>query len=247
MHSLTVIVPAAGVGRRLGRGRNKAFVEIGGLPLLVLCLRMLARTGLVRKAVVVTGAAEQEETRVLLERYRQSCYPGLELVLAAGGKERQDSVANGLALIHDTEGYVAVHDGARPFAGKAVFERTLALAERCGAAIAAVPVKDTIKVAGPGGFVAATPARATLRAAQTPQIFEISLLRRAYGHLAGQERGGHPVAVTDDASLVEALGYPVALAEGSQENIKVTTPEDLLLAEEILKKQDREGAEPSAR
>jgi 2-C-methyl-D-erythritol 4-phosphate cytidylyltransferase len=210
-------------------------VEIGGLPLLVLCLRMLARTGLVRKAVVVTGAAEQEETRALLERYRQTCYPELELALTAGGKERQDSVANGLALIQDTEGYVAVHDGARPFAGKAVFARTLAMAEQYGAAIAAVPVKDTIKVAGPDGFITATPVRATLRAAQTPQIFEINLLRRAYAHLAEQAQNGHPVAVTDDASLVEALGHPVALAEGSQENIKVTTPEDLLLAEEIVK------------
>ncbi|MGI6262700.1 MAG: 2-C-methyl-D-erythritol 4-phosphate cytidylyltransferase [Succiniclasticum sp.] len=236
MQPITVIVPAAGVGRRLGLGKNKAFATVGGLPLLVLCLRMLAGTGLVRRAVVVTGAAEQEETRQLLDEYRARCFPDLETTVTAGGRERQDSVANGLSLVPDAEGYVAVHDGARPFAGTEVFTRTLALAERTGAAIAAVPVKDTVKVAGPDGFITATPDRATLWAAQTPQIFEVNLLRRAYALLADRRTGDPPLTVTDDASLVEALGHPVALAEGSYDNIKITTPEDLLLAEEIAKR-----------
>ena len=236
MQPMTVIVPAAGVGRRLGLGKNKAFATVGGLPLLVRCLRMLGRAGLVRRAVVVTGSAEQEETRQLLAAYGASCFPGLDIVVTAGGKERQDSVANGLALVMERAGFVAVHDGARPFAGTEVFARTLALAERTGAAIAAVPVKDTVKVAGPDGCVAATPDRATLRAAQTPQIFEVNLLRRAYALLAERRAAGRLLAVTDDASLVEALGHPVALAEGSYDNIKITTPEDLLLAEEIAKR-----------
>ena len=144
-----------------------------------------------------------------------------------GGAERTDSVKNALALT-GSGGFIAVHDGARPFAGKEVFERTLKAAVKYGAAIAAVPVKNTIKLIDENGFVDATPQRSLLRAVQTPQIFKAELLHRAYG--SENLRGA---AVTDDASLVERLGVKVAVAEGSYENIKITTPEDLLLAEKI--------------
>ena len=123
-------------------------------------------------------------------------------------------------------------NGARPFTGKEVFDRTFAKAKECGAAIAAVPLKDTVKIVDARGFVVSTPDRSSLRAVQTPQIFEINVLRKGYDFLKE-----HPVMVTDDASLVEASGHPVAVSEGSYENIKVTTPEDLLLAEKILEKQ----------
>lgn len=231
--NLTAIVPAAGISRRMGLGKNKAFVHIGGLPLLVLCLKMLAETRIVGRAIVVVRAGEVTETEVMLKEYQAGCFPHMKWQVTAGGKERQDSVANGLALVTETEGYVAVHDGARPFAGKEVFARTLAKARECGAAIAAVPLKDTVKVKDKSGFVLSTPDRASLCAVQTPQIFDVNLLRKAYGFLKE-----HPVAVTDDASLIEALGHPVAVAEGSYENIKVTTPEDLLLAEKILDKHN---------
>ena len=212
---LTVIVPAAGAGRRMGLGKNKAFVTVGGMPLLVLCLKMLAETRMVRRIIVVVRNWEIAETE---------------------GKERQDSVANGLALITDESGYVAVHDGARPFAGTDVFSRTFAKAKECGAAIAAVPLKDTVKIVDTRGFVVSTPDRSSLCAVQTPQIFEIHVLRKGYECLKE-----HPFAVTDDASLVEASGHPVAVAEGSYENIKVTTPEDILLAEKILEKRSISG------
>ena len=190
---LIVIVPAAGAGKRLGLGINKAFAMLNGAPLLVHCLHMLEATGLVKRAVVVL--APQEET---------DCY-------------------------------IAVHDGARPFAGRAVFERTLAAAKVHGAAIAAVPVKDTIKVVGTDGIVTATPERSTLMAVQTPQIFTAELLKQAYAHLAA-----HPAAVTDDASVVELMGHKVATALGRYENIKITTPEDLLFAENLLAQQEQE-------
>ncbi|MBR2182407.1 MAG: 2-C-methyl-D-erythritol 4-phosphate cytidylyltransferase [Acidaminococcaceae bacterium] len=228
---LTVIVPAAGAGRRMGLGKNKAFVTVGGIPLLVLCLKMLSETQLVRRAIVVVGAGEIEDTEKMLREYQPDYFPWLSCQVTAGGKERQDSVANGLALITDAEGYVAVHDGARPFAGPTVFSRTFAKAKECGAAIAAVPMKDTVKITDSRGFVVSTPDRSSLCAVQTPQIFEINVLRRGYAFLKE-----HPFAVTDDASLVEAVGHPVAVAEGDYENIKVTTPEDLLLAEKILEK-----------
>lgn len=237
MEKVMVIVPAAGVGKRLGLGRNKAFADIGGVPLLVRCLAMLNQTELVSRVVVAVGAAELKQTEEMLYLYHNSLLKGLAYELVPGGKERQDSVANALACFKETTGYVAVHDGARPFAGREVFARTLAAAKEHGAAIAAVPLKDTVKVVDEAGFVVATPDRETLRAVQTPQIFEIGLLRRAYAYL--QE---HQVAVTDDASLVEALGIHVAVAEGSYENIKVTTPEDLLIAENLLEKQERHHA-----
>ena len=231
---LTVSVPAAGAGKRMGFGKNKAFITIRDIPLLVLCMKMLAETGMVRRVIVVTRAWEIAETELMLQDYQPGCFPGLNWQVTAGGRERQDSVANGLALVTDESGYVAVHDGARPFAGTEVFSRTFAKAKECGAAIAAVPLKDTVKIVDARGIVVSTPDRSSLCAVQTPQIFEINVLRKGYDFLKE-----HPVAVTDDASLVEASGHPVAVAEGSYENIKVTTPEDLLLAEKILEKQGR--------
>ena len=231
---LTVIVPAAGAGRRMGFGKNKAFITIRDVPLLVLCMKMLAETGMVRRVIVVTRAWEITETDRMLKEYQPDFFPDINWQVTAGGRERQDSVANGLALVTDENGYVAVHDGAGPGAGTGVFARTFARAKEFGAAIAAVPLKDTVKVVDARGIVVSTPERSSLCAVQTPQIFEINVLRKGYDFLKE-----HPVAVTDDASLVEASGHLVAVAEGSYENIKVTTPEDLLLAEKILEKQSR--------
>ena len=226
MDKLTVIVAAAGAGKRLGLGKNKAFAEVGGLPLLVQCLRMVNDTGMAHKTIVAVGADEVAMTEVLLKDYHEY-FAGLQTAVVAGGAERTDSVKNALALA-GSEGWIAVHDGARPFAGTEVFERTLQAAQQTGAAIAAVPVKNTIKVVDVDGFVVNTPQRSSLMAVQTPQIFKAQLLQRAYcdDNLKG-------AAVTDDASLVERLGVKVAVALGSYENIKITTPEDLLLAEKI--------------
>ena len=232
---LIVIVPAAGAGKRLRLGINKAFAMLNGAPLLVHCLHMLEATGLVKRAVVVLAPQEVAEGRELLAGYQKDYFQTLPFCVVAGGKERQDSVANALATVEETDCYIAVHDGARPFAGRAVFERTLAAAKVHGAAIAAVPVKDTIKVVGTDGIVTATPKRSTLVAVQTPQIFAAALLKQAYAQLAAQ-----PTAVTDDASVVELMGHKVATALGRYENIKITTPEDLLFAENLLAQQEQE-------
>lgn len=226
MQKITAIVAAAGVGKRLGLGKNKAFACIGGLPLLAQCLRMLEGTGMVAKTIIAAGAGEVSEVQALCAEYR-AYFPSLAISVVPGGAERTDSVKNALAFA-EGEGFIAVHDGARPFAGKEVFERTLAAAQASGAAIAAVPVKNTIKIVDGANNVVTTPQRSALYAVQTPQIFKAELLRRAYSaeNLAG-------AAVTDDASLVERLGVKVAVALGSYENIKITTPEDLLLAERI--------------
>ena len=236
MEKVVAIVPAAGAGKRLGLGFNKAFAILRGAPLIVHCLAMLARTELVSEAIVVLAPAEVDEGRMLLAGYQAEYFAALPIKVVAGGKERQDSVANALAAVSADAAYIAVHDGARPFAGRAVFARTLAAAKEQGAAIAAVPVKNTIKVVGPQGVVVDTPVRSTLVAVQTPQIFRGSLLKDAYAYLAA-----HPAAVTDDASVVELLGHRVVVAEGRYENIKITTPEDLVLAEHFLEAlQDEE-------
>ena len=231
MKEIVAIVPAAGAGKRLGLGINKAFAMLHGAPLIVHCLHMLQETELVKRAIVVLASAEVEEGQALLQSYKEQYFAELPFMVVAGGKERQDSVANGLAAVTEEACYVAVHDGARPFAGKSVFERTLAAAKEHGAAIAAVPVKDTIKVVDADGVVTATPARSSLVAVQTPQIFEVGLLKQAYANLAA-----NPTAVTDDASVVELLGHKVVVAMGRYENIKITTPEDLVFADNLLKK-----------
>ncbi len=233
---LIVIVPAAGAGRRLGLGMNKAFAMLRGAPLVVHCLAMLAATNMAKRAIVVLAPAEVEEGRALLASYQERYFASLPFCVVAGGAERQDSVANALAQVTEDDVYIAVHDGARPFAGRAVFERTLAAAAEHGAAIAAVPVKDTIKVVDAAGAVVATPVRSTLVAVQTPQIFTAPLLKQAYAYLAA-----HPAVVTDDASVVELAGHKVVTAMGRYENIKITTPEDLLVAERLLAEQEREN------
>ena len=235
MEKLVAIVPAAGAGKRLGLGINKAFAVLRGAPLIVHCLRMLAQTELVAEAIVVLAPAEVDEGRTLLASYQAEYFPTLPIKVVAGGKERQDSVANALAAVPADAAYIAVHDGARPFAGRAVFARTLAAAKEQGAAIAAVPVKNTIKVVDANGVVVDTPVRSTLVAVQTPQVFRAQLLKDAYAHLAA-----HPAAVTDDASVVELLGHKVVVAVGRYENIKITTPEDLVLAEHFLEELQQE-------
>lgn len=237
MEKIIAIIPAAGAGKRLGLGINKAFAMLSNAPLIVHCLQMLAETELISRAIVVLAPDEVNEGRSLLSDYQQEYFPQLSFTVVAGGKERQDSVYNALQTITETEGYVAVHDGARPFAGYEVFFNTLSKAKEYGAAIAAVPVKDTIKVVNAQMEVVDTPVRSSLQAVQTPQIFEIKLLKEAYAFL-----DSHPATVTDDASVVELLGKKVAVAQGRYENIKVTTPEDLIFAENLLKqKGERNG------
>ena len=235
MEKLVAIVPAVGAGKRLGLGINKAFAVLRGAPLIVHCLRMLAQTELVAEAIVVLAPAEVDEGRTLLASYQAEYFPTLPIKVVAGGKERQDSVANALAAVPADAAYIAVHDGARPFAGRAVFARTLAAAKEQGASIAAVPVKNTIKVVDANGVVVDTPVRSTLVAVQTPQVFRAQLLKDAYAHLAA-----HPAAVTDDASVVELVGHKVVVAVGRYENIKITTPEDLVLAEHFLEELQQE-------
>jgi len=232
MEKLIVILAAAGSGKRLGLGKNKAFVLLGAAPIIVYNLKEINAIKNLDRVVVVVAPNEISEATEIFKRYQDEYYPGLSWEVVAGGLERQDSVTNALDSIPETGGYVAVHDGARPFATAEIFERVWKVARKTGAAVAAVPEKNTIKVVDDKNLVTETPERNTLRVVQTPQIFRIWLLKMAYKAL--KITGA---IVTDDAGAVELMGVPVTVAEGSYENNKITTPEDLLWAKVLLREK----------
>lgn len=217
-----VVVVAAGSGTRLGASRPKAFVELRGATILEHALRGVLESAPGELAVVVpeelVGEAQQILARLDLAGTRAS--------VVAGGAERSDSVNAGLRALTDASRHVLVHDAARCLTPVAVFERVLA-ALRAGAegVVPGVPVVDTIKVVDASGHIVSTPLRQSLRAVQTPQGFARDVLAAA--HAAG-------AAATDDAALVEALGYAVLVVEGDERALKVTTPDDLARAERLL-------------
>lgn len=218
--SVTAILLCAGRGERLGAGLPKATVPLAGRPLFTWSLATLQRAACI-DAIVVVGP-----TRMLRELLAASgLAPAKVAAWVEGGEERQHSVARGLAALPGDCDLVAVHDCARALVSEAVVARAVATARAHGAAIAAVPLADTLKRVDAGAIVA-TPSRAGLWCAQTPQVFRRDWLEAAHA------AAGAPA--TDDAALVEALGHTVHIAEGEVVNLKVTTPGDHALAEAWL-------------
>ena len=214
------IIVAAGRGQRMG-GKDKIFAPLGGRALLAWPLYTCQRCRQIRRVILVVNQANLDRARDLVVD------EGFSKVTAIvpGGVERQQSVAAGLAQVGDCK-WVVIHDGARPLLTEALIEQGLEAAARSGAAVAAVPVTDTIKLADDDNFVMGTPPRDKLWAVQTPQVFRFDIISRAHRQAAGP--------ATDDAALVEQAGYKVRLYMGSYDNIKVTTPGDLALAEILL-------------
>ncbi|RDU34884.1 2-C-methyl-D-erythritol 4-phosphate cytidylyltransferase [Neobacillus piezotolerans] len=226
----TVILPAAGRGKRMGAGINKLLLELDGVPVLIHTLLVFENDENCKAMILAVNPDERDEMEGLLNRYKIK----KPVKFALGGAERQQSVFNGLKEAGG-EGLVLVHDAARPFITKSLIGRLAEAAERDGAAILAVPVKDTVKKAI-GNHVAETIERSSLWAVQTPQAFRISVLLEAH------ERAGQDSFLgTDDASLVERLPHPVAIVQGDYNNIKLTTREDLVFAEAILRQRDRQN------
>ena len=225
---VVAIVPAAGQGRRMGGGRNKLFLPLARCPILIRTLETLSSCDLISEVII---AAAPEETAQVEEMLRlwQTNLNLLPIRVVVGGAERQHSVANALAALPPDTDFVMVHDGARPLVPTQVLTAAVREAGEFGAVIVAVPVKDTVKQVE-AGVVIATPPRETLWAVQTPQIFRRDLLVRAYAQATADGFVG-----TDDASLVERLNEPVRVVQGSYRNIKVTTPEDMLIAETLFR------------
>ncbi len=223
-NKVSAIIVAAGESRRMG-GIDKVFAMLGGEPLLVRATRPFQECRLVDQIVVVVSGEKEERCRHLVGGEGWSKVTDVCL----GGKRRQDSVAAGLKHL-DQCSWVIIHDGARPLVTVDLIERGLEAAGETGAAIAAVPVTDTIKVAGDDKIVQGTPPRQNLWAVQTPQVFRFDIINEAYRNAKSD--------VTDDASLVEQLGYRVKLYLGSYDNIKINTPDDLVLAGVLRQKQE---------
>lgn len=224
---VTAIVPAAGAGIRFGGAVKKQFIALNGLPILSHTLRALAASKALSAIIVVVPPGEEERGREALELARID----LETEVVPGGQARQDSVYIGLQRAKAETDLVLIHDGVRPFVSREVVLATVEAAKEWGAAIAAVPVIDTIKRVDTDGFVVETLQRGQLWSVQTPQVFRYALLMQA--HRAIRERG---IVATDDAALVERIGGMVKIVRGSYENLKITSEEDLPLAGLILRR-----------
>lgn len=225
MTKVSAIIVAAGEGQRM-EGIEKMFAPINGRPALARVLDTFQRCKKIDAIIVVTSAKNIDACRKLVKAEGWSKVKDV----VVGGKRRQDSVAEGLKRAKDAD-WVVIHDGARPLVTIDLIERGLAAAKETGAAVAAVPVTDTIKEVQTGEIVHRTLSRENLRAIQTPQVFRRDIIEKAYQNAAGD--------VTDDAALVEKAGYQVKLYPGSYANIKITTPDDLAVAEALVKKHEQ--------
>lgn len=223
----SAIVPAAGSARRMG-GENKMLLMLDGIPVLARTLLALDGAELVDEIVVATRSEDILLIGDLCKEY------GIKksVKIVCGGEDRVESVWKASMECREDAAFYAVHDGARPLADSRFIDNVIRCAYKTNAAAPAVPVKDTIKVAR-DGRVESTPDRSTLFAVQTPQVFDAQLLSAALQ--SARESGA---AITDDCSAVERLGKVVYLTDGSYENIKITTPEDVVLATAILKRRE---------
>ncbi|MDX1776697.1 MAG: 2-C-methyl-D-erythritol 4-phosphate cytidylyltransferase [Desulfobulbales bacterium] len=223
---VAAIIPAAGSGSRMGLSAPKQFLELQSTPILIHTLLVFQKVDAVGHIVVVVPGENCFNVAELVQEYKIDKV----LKVVAGGKRRQDSVQAGLEVLPPEVELVLVHDGVRPFVPVSVIEECLIKAEEDGAAMVAVPVKDTLKAVSPDGEIEYTINRAGVWQAQTPQAARVALLRKAYAAAAEKKN----FAATDEAALLELINVPIKVVEGSERNIKITRPEDLFLAKAIL-------------
>lgn len=227
MEKVAAIIVAGGSGKRMGMSIKKQYILLKDKEVLAHTIEKFNNSKEIDEIVVVVGEEEIETTQInIIEKHH---YTKVTKVVA-GGKERQDSVYNGLISLGKDVKYVMIHDGARPFIKRETIKKTLEVTKEKKACVVAVPVKDTIKIVNiEDKAIKDTPVRETLWSVQTPQAFEKGLLMEAYKY--GKEKD---LQVTDDSMLVEAYGQKVYIVEGDYTNIKITTPEDLIIGKAIL-------------
>ncbi len=233
MDKVTAIILAAGQGKRMNSSLAKQYLVLHNKPVIYYSLKAFEQSN-VDEIILVTGVGQTDYCkREIVDLYHINKVTRI----IEGGKERYDSVYQGL-INAETTGYVLIHDGARPFIKTELINRMIEQVKECMACIIGMPVKETIKVIDDRGYIIDTPNRDTLWAAQTPQAFDYLSLRKAYESFY-QEKDTIGIVVTDDAMLYEAYGkLPVKILPGDYKNIKLTTPEDLILAERILSQED---------
>ena len=224
-----VVIVAAGTGSRMNMGINKQFIKLEGKEIIAYTIEKFYNNSNIEDIVVVVKEDESEFfKKEILDKYNFK-----NVKIAYGGKERQDSVYNGLKLLDEKCDVVLIHDGARPFVSDKIIDKSIEEAKEHKAIVVGVPVKDTIKVIDNDKNIVDTPNRSVLWAVQTPQTFDYNILIDAYKEAFKNKFYG-----TDDAMLVERIGYKVKMLEGSYNNIKITTQEDLNIGSQILRVQD---------
>lgn len=236
----TAIVLSAGQGKRMKTAVQKQYIELEGKPVIYYTLKAFQDSGIIGDIVLVVGKGQEKFAR---EEIADKYHFTKVSAIVAGGAQRYDSVWQGLKAVQrlnapSQSSYVFIHDGARMFVDEGIIRRGYETVRRYRACVAGMPSKDTVKIVDDDGFAVQTPKRKYVWAVQTPQIFETSLITEAYFRLMQEQ----DIDVTDDAMVVEQmLHLPVRLFEGSYENIKITTPEDLEIAKEFLKKRQESG------
>ncbi len=224
---VAAIIVAAGDSQRM-EGIDKMFAPLGGRPVLARVIDTFQNCRRIDQIIIVMNSKNIEQCRRMVAAEAEAWNKLKDICI--GGKQRQDSVVEGLKRLKEGE-WVVIHDGARPLVTADLIERGLEAAKETGAAVAAVPVTDTIKFVNSSEIVRQTLPRQNLRAVQTPQVFRIDVIKNTYKYTTGD--------VTDDAALVEKAGYKVKLYMGSYDNIKITKPDDLAVAEALLKEHGR--------
>lgn len=226
MDKFAVVIPAAGQGKRMESDRNKQFILLRNQPVIVHTLKAFQASEIISAIVLVCALGEEEY-------YQTEIFPGLQItkptIVTVGGPERQDSVYKGLLNVPVDCDFVMIHDGARPFISIELINLVAEAVKINGAVALGIPVKDTIKLTDDKGYITDTLNRDRLWSIQTPQAFSIDLIKTAHLQAAASRYYG-----TDDASLVERMGVLVRVILGSYDNIKITTPEDIIVAEGIL-------------
>ena len=228
---VSAIIVAAGSSTRMGTGDSKQFIPLFGKPAIEYTLRAFQDSEAVSEIIVVCREQDSLRIRELADKI------GITKLsqLVKGGESRAQSVQNGISAVSAEAKYLAIHDGARPLISSEEINRVLGRAFETGAATLGTPVTDTIKVVNDDNLIVSTPVRSTLRAVQTPQVFD----REMY-EFALDKAGDELDSFTDDCSLIENLGVEIEVVEGSAENIKLTTPIDIIIAEAILNRRKQE-------
>ena len=228
----TAIVLSAGQGKRMGTAIQKQYIELSGKPIIFYTLDAFQKSAIIDDIVLVVGEGQENWVRdEIVEKYQLTKVRSI----IPGGKERYDSVYAGLCACSEIPcDYVFIHDGARPFITEEMLERGLERTRKTGACVLGMPSKDTVKLADKNAFVESTPERNYVWTVQTPQIFLYSLIKTAHDKIRRKDMSN----ITDDAMVIEQeTGVKVALAKGSYQNIKITTPEDLWIAEAFLRSE----------
>lgn len=226
---IAAIIPAGGSGLRMGYKIPKTYLTFDSMPIIVHTLRLFQDSDLIDDVYLVIQEKDKEYAqKEVVEKFTLTKVRAI----IGGGKERQDSVNNALSYLCPEHEFVVIHDGVRPLVGKEILEKTIQVGIEEGAAITGVPVKDTVKSLNKHGMIKKTIDRKNLFLIQTPQVFKKEVIVEAYQAAYQAQYYG-----TDDSSLVERIGIPVKMVEGSYENIKITTPEDLMLAEFIAQRR----------